>query len=269
MSYDLIGDLSNTRLFDLVKPLVGGKRSGMVVIEGADQAKLYIEGGNIVHGKTGTLAGDEAIRSIMDINDGRVRFDWQASPEDRTVKMVTEQLMSDWAEREEEWRKIKTIVTSSDTVFSIVVDGGGGDKTIPGQQWGVLALCNGMRSVSEVADQLGRSVFEVSRRIYEMVGLGLLKEEETAGIPRVPLKETIDENFFVTIERELTKVLGPIGRIIMNDTIAAFGESRDAFPKDQVESFIRTVCDQIVEDQKREKFGNAAWIAWLSSLQDS
>ena len=161
------------------------------------------------------------------------------------------------------------MVTSSDTVFSIVVDGGGGDRTIPEEQWGVLALCNGMRSVSEVADQLGRSMFEVSQMIYTMVARGLLEEAETTGIPRARHKETIDETFFVTIETELKKVLGPIGRIVMNDTIAAFGEPRDAFPKDQVESLIRTVCDQIVEDQKREKFGNAAWIAWLSSLQDS
>ena len=240
----------------------------MVVIEGTGAAELYIEGGNIVHGKTDTLAGDEAILSIMDIDDGRVRFDWQASPENRTVTMITVQLMSNWAAREEEWRKIKTIVTSSDTVFSIVVDNGGGDRTIPEKQWGVLALCNGMRSVSEVADQLGRSMFDVSQTICEMVRLALLKEAEITGIPRVRPKETIDETFFVTVETELKKVLGPIARVIMNDTIAAFEESRDAFPKDQVESLIRTVCDQIVEDQKREKFGKAAYVAWLSSLEN-
>ena len=108
----------------------------------------------------------------MDLDDGRVRFDWQVSPEKRTVTMVTEQLMSNWAEREEEWRKIKTVVPSSDTVFSIVVDSGGGDKTILEKQWGVLALCNGMRSVSEVAGLLGRSIFDVSQTICEAGGAG-------------------------------------------------------------------------------------------------
>ena len=54
----------------------------------------------------------------------------------------------------------------------------------------------------------------------------------------------------------------------MNDTLAAFEESRDAFPKDRVESFIRTVCDQIVEDQKREKFAKAAYVIWLSSREN-
>ena len=54
----------------------------------------------------------------------------------------------------------------------------------------------------------------------------------------------------------------------MNDTLAAFEESRDAFPKDRVESFIETVCDQIVDDQKREKFGKAVYVAWLSALEN-
>ena len=45
MSGDLIGDLSKTRLFDLVKPLVDGKKAGMIVIEGTEVRELYVEGG--------------------------------------------------------------------------------------------------------------------------------------------------------------------------------------------------------------------------------
>jgi hypothetical protein len=268
MSYDLIGDLSKARLFDLINPLVDGKKSGLVVIEGEDPAELYVEGGNIVHAKTNTRVGEEAILAIMDLDNGRVRFDWQVSLEKRTVAMVTEPLMSNWAEREEEWRKIKTVVSSSDAVFSIVVDNGGGDKTILEKQWGVLALCNGMLSVSEVAGQLGRSMFDVSQTICELLRLAVLKEAEITGIPKARLQETIDETFFVTVETELKKVMGPIARVIMNDTLAVFEESRDAFPKDRVESFIGTVCDQIVEEQKCEQFAKAAYVAWLSSREN-
>ena len=234
MPNDLIGDLSEVRLFDLVKPLVDGKKSGMVVIEGTGTAELYIEGGSIVHGKTDTVVGEEAILAIMDLDDGRVTFNWQLSPEKRTVRMSTEQLMSNWAQREEEWTKIKKVMASSEAVFSIVVDSGGDDRTIPAKQWGVLALCNGMRSVSDVAGLLGRSIFEVSETICEMVGMGVLKKADVAETPEARMKETIDETFFVEVETELKKVVGPIARVIMNDTLAAFEESRDAFPKDRV-----------------------------------
>jgi hypothetical protein len=268
MSNELIGDLSKVRLFDLVKPLVDGKKSGMVVIEGTNASELYIEGGNILHCRTDDLLGEKAISAVMDLHDGRVMFNWRLSPEKQTVNMLTEQVMSNWAQREEEWKKIKEVVTSSDAVFSIVVDSGGGDRTILNKHWGVLALCNGTRNVSDVAGLLERSVFEVSEAIYEMAGMGVLEKAEVAGTPKERLKGHIDEAFFLTAETELKKVMGPIARIIMSDTMVAFGESRDAFPKSRAESFIETICDQIVDEQKREKFGKAMYVAWLSSLEN-
>ena len=266
MPNDLIGDLSKVRLFDLVKPLIEGKKSGMVVIKGKEAAELYIEGGSIVHGKTDTVVGEEAILAMMDLDDGRVAFNWQLSPEKRTVRMSTEKLMSNWAQREEEWRKVKEVMASSDAVFSIVVDSGGDDRTIRAKHWGVLALCNGMRSVSDVAGVLGRSVFEVSETICELVGMAVLQKEEVAGTPRAQLKGTVDETFFVEVETELKKLVGPIARIIMNDTLAAFEESREAFPKDRVMSFILTVSDQIVEEQKRDQFEKAMYFAWVPMM---
>jgi DNA-binding Lrp family transcriptional regulator len=268
MSNDYIGDLSEVRLFDLVKPLVDGKKSGMVMIKGRTAAELYIEGGSIVHGKTDTLVGEEAIPAIMDLDDGRVTFNWQLSPEKRTVRTATDQLISNWARREEEWLKVKKVTTSSDEVFSIVVDCGGTSRSIPAKQWGVLALCNGMRSISDIATLLGRSVFEVSEMICEMVNTGLLEKAEVAVTPEARLKGTVDQNFFVTVETELKKVVGPIGRVIINDTLAAFEESRESFPKDRVMSFIRTVSDQIVEEQKRNQFDKAVYFAWLPMLEN-
>ena len=239
----------------------------MVVIKGKEPAELYIEGGNIVHGKTDTVVGEEAILTMMDLDEGRVAFNWQLSPEKRTVRMPTEHLLSNWAQREEEWRKVKEVMTSSDAVFSIVVDSGGADRTIRAKHWGVLALCNGMRSVSDVAGVLGRSVFEVSEIICELVGMAVLQKAEVAGAPRGQLKGTVDESFFEDVETKLKKVVGPIARIIMNDTLAAFDESREAFPKDRVMSFIRTVSDQIVEEQKRDQFDKAMYFAWIPMLE--
>jgi len=83
------------------------------------------------------------------------------------------------------------------------------------------------------------------------------------------LRTTVDEAFFETAETELKKVVGPIARIILNDTLAAFEEAREAFPKDRAKSFISTVCDQITEESKREKFGKAMYVAWLSSFETS
>jgi len=53
----------------------------------------------------------------------------------------------------------------------------------------------------------------------------------------------------------------------MNDTLAAFEESREAFPKDRVMSFIGTVSDQIVEEQKRDQFNMAMFFTCVPNLE--
>ena len=269
MFKDLIGDLSGIRLFNLVKPLVDGKKSGLMAVKGKEAAELYIEGGQIVHARTGTLNGEDAILPIMDLDNGRVTFNWRTSPEEHTVRLPTEQVMSNWSQREEEWKKIRPAVPSAEAIFSLVVDSGGEDRMIPAEQWGVLALCNGRRNVSEMAGRLGRTIFGVSGTLFALVERGLVEKTEAADIPQAGLRTMVDEAFFEAAETELKKVMGPIARIILNDTLAAFEESREAFPKDRVKSFISTVCDQITEEPKREKFGKAIYIAWLSSLETS
>jgi hypothetical protein len=262
MSGDLIGDLSKTRLFDLVKPLVDGKKAGMIVIEGTEVRELYVEGGRIVHCRNGPLVGEEAVTAMMDLNEGRLMFNWQLSPEKQTVRMLTEELMSNWAHWEEEWKIRREVVGSSDIAFSIVVDSGEKDRIIlEKQQWGVLALCNGTRSVSEVAKILGRNVVEVSKTISDMVGMGVLEKAGPVAAPKPRIKPTADDEFFALVETELKKVVGPVARVIMNDTLAAFDESRDAFPKERVRAFLQTVSDQIVEDQKRKVFRRAIQLA--------
>lgn len=269
MFKDLIGDLSEIRLFILVKSLVEGKKSGLLAVKGKETAELFIEGGQIVHARTQTLKGEEAILSIMDLDQGRVTFNWRASPEERTVGLSTEQIISNWSQREEEWKKIRQTVPSAEAVFSLVADSHGEDRMIPAAQWGVIALCDGRRNVSEMAVRLGRTLFDLSGTLNVLSQRGWLEKAEVAPILSSGLSTTVDEAFFEAAETELKKVVGPIARIILNDTLAAFEELREAFPKDRVKSFISTVCDQITEEPKREKFGKAMYVTWLSSFESS
>jgi hypothetical protein len=265
MPGDFLGDLSKRRLFDLIKPLVDAKKSGQVIIEGTNKAGLYLDEGSFIHGETALSAGEEAILAIMDLEDGPVFFDSQAVAGKRTVNTVTEQLMSNWAQREEEWGRIRKVVPSFDAVFAIAVDSGGHKRVIQERHWGVLALCNGIRSVSDIAAELGRRLFDVSKAICEMVGAGVIEKTRTVEVENAHPRETVEESFFVLLQTELTKVMGPIARVIINDTLTAFEESREAFPKDRVGSFVRTVSDQIAEEQKREQFGKAIYAFLMDS----
>ena len=250
MPNDFIGELPKARLFDLVKPLLSRKNSGMVLVRGTEIGELHIEGGNIIHAKNGNASGEEAVLAMMDWDKGRVIFDWESATEERTVFTPTEQLLQRWTEREEEWKNIREVIPSSDVTFRIPVDRTGEDRQIPGDQWRVLTLCNGTRPLPEVADALGWDVFKVSKTICQMVQAGLLEQVEAGS----SFRKTVNEDFFLLIETELKKAIGPIAPIIVDDTIAEFGESRDAFPEDRVQAFVKAIGQEIVEDAKRDEF---------------
>ncbi len=258
MPNDFIGELSKIRLFDLIKPLLDRKKSGLLQIKGEEIGEVYIEGGNIIHAKVGTFSGEDAILYMMEWDSGRVTFDWQAATDEQTVFMPTEQLLMIWVDRENEWRKVKELIPSSNIVFRIPVDGTPEDKNIPAVQWKILALCNGSRTVHDIAESLKWQVFETSKIICQMVENGLLERAAEKGQEIKPkIKKTVNGNFFPIIENELRKIMGPIAPIIIDDKIAEFGESREAFPEDQLPPFIQAVTDEITDKSKRALFNKS------------
>jgi len=46
-----LGELSNLKLFDILKTLLVEKKTGVLVIKGKEPGEVYLEAGNIVHAK--------------------------------------------------------------------------------------------------------------------------------------------------------------------------------------------------------------------------
>jgi hypothetical protein len=61
-------------------------------------------------------------------------------------------------------------------------------------------------------------------------------------------------NFFQSMEYELKKIMGPITPIILEDKMAEFGESMDAFPENRVQPFVQSVGEEIADNSKRAFF---------------
>ena len=255
MPNDLIGDLSKTRLLELIQPLLTKKKSGLVQIKGEQTGEVYVEGGGIIHARVGNVSGEDAILSMMEWNEGKVTFDWQAATDEQTVFMPTEQLLMIWTEREKEWRKVKELIPSSNVIFQIPVDGTPEDKNINSIQWKVLALCNGQRAVYEIAENLNWPVFETSKVICQMVQNGLLEKGADKGIERkTKAKRIVNGSFFPVIENELRKIMGPMAPIIIEDKLVDFGETKEFFPEDQLTPFIQSVTDEISDKAKKVAF---------------
>lgn len=250
-----IGELSETRLFDLVKPLLDGKKSGMISIKGREYGEIHVEAGQIIHAWTNYNKGEEAILAIMEWRVGRVSFDWEITTQERTVSESTEQLLASWTNREEEWKKIRKTVPSPGVIFRIATQDGAGDRSISGDQWKVLALCDGSKRVSDIAAALHWDIFKTSKTISLMIQDGLLERTGEMLEEQKPLqKKTVNGNFFPFIENELKKLMGPIAPIIIDDIVSEAGESKESFPQEMVDKLLESIIAEIPDMAKRAQF---------------
>ncbi len=255
MPDDFIGELTKATLLDLVKPLLDGKKSGMVRIKGDGIGELHIEGGKIIHARTRNSSGEEAILEMLEWGAGLVTFDWKAITDARTVSVATEELLLSWGSREQEWKRIKEVIPSPNITFRIPLESSPEGRLVQADQWRVLALASGAKVVSEIAEALGWDLFKASRTIYFMLQAGLLEKasERKDGRNR-PAIRYVDGNFFATAENELRKAMGPIAPIIMDDTVAELGLSRETFPVDQAEPLVQAISQEIADNEKKAEF---------------
>ncbi len=187
----------------------------------------------------------------MEWNIGKILFESDVFPTERTISTPTEQLLLNWSYRKQEWEKIKEVIPSSNAVFRLALQKNGEDKNISADQWNVLALSNGVRTVSEICKALNWDEYKILKTVFQLVRMGLLEKGE---VQRPVKKKWVGENFFITIENELRKVIGPVAPFLIDDTLTEFKETRDSLPQDQALSFIEAVGEEIPNAPKAKEF---------------
>jgi len=88
-----------------------------------------------------------------------------------------------------------------------------------------------------------------------MIQEGLLEKAAEKRVEQAErARRTVNGNFFPVIENELRKAMGPIAPIVIDDKLAEFGESREAFPEDRLSPFIQAIGEEISDASKRVLF---------------
>ncbi len=249
-----LGDLSNLKLFDIVKTLLIEKKTGVLVVKGKESGEVHLETGSIVHAKTARLSGEDAFLAIMGWRFGRSSFRPDLLSKEKSISAPADQLLLRWSYRKQDWEKIRQVIPSPSAVFRLALQPNPSEKSIRPDQWNVLALASGMRTVSEIVEATGWDEFKVSRVIYQLIQAGMLERAEEQRSIR---KKRVAENFFPTVEYELKKIMGPVAPLIIEDKLAEFGEAKEAFPQDQAALFIELLSEEIAHEEKRKEFVKA------------
>jgi hypothetical protein len=252
-----LGDLSQRKLFDILKPLLMSKKTGRLTFKGKEKGEMQLEMGNIVHAKTQDLSGENAFFMIMSWKAGRVDFEPNILSKEKTIPIPSEQLLLNWSSRKMEWEDVQETIPSNQpvfpnqSVFRLSLQKNGDSRTVSADQWNVLALSNGMRNVSEISRILNWDELKVSRVIYQLVQTGLMEQ----GDEQKPVKKKlVRESFFSVIENEMKKVMGAVSPFVIDDKLVEFGEKRDSFPQGKLLSFVEALGEEIPQDGKRKEF---------------
>jgi hypothetical protein len=112
-------------------------------------------------------------------------------------------------------------------------------------------LANGTRTVLEIAAQLEWDEFKTSKIICQLLEEGLLERRGEGGTPS---RKRVDNGFFQVIEGELKNIMGPVATFLIDDKLTEFGETKEAFPKDRVLSFVDMLSEEIPNEKKKKEF---------------
>lgn len=246
-----LGDLTQVKLFDILKPLFSGKKTGKIMVKGKESGELYLEVGNITHAKANNAVGEYAFFSLMGLKVGKASFEPDEVPSQRTISISMEQLLLNWSYRKQEWDRIKETIPSPNTIFRLSLQKSPENKNINADQWNVLALCNGTKSVTEIAGTLSWDEFKTSKAILQLVQLGLLVKAEG----QKPLeKKLAGEAFFLKVENEFKKAVGPVASIIIDDKLDELGVTATSLPQDQAQPFVEALGEEIPRDAQKKEF---------------
>jgi len=251
MPETFLGDLSQVKLFDILKPLLTEKKTGKVAIRGNEDGEICLEIGDIVHARTNHFAGENAFFTIMSWRAGKITFAPELPPKEKTIHISTEQLLLNWSSRKQEFEKIKEVIPSTNSIFRPSLQKDGKEKNIGADQWNILVLSNGTKTISEIAKFLEWDEYKVLKTVHQLIQMDLLERVED----RVEVKKKwVRGDFFAVLDMEFKKVMGPVAPLIIDDKLVDFGEHKETFPEQRALPFIEALSEEIPNPFKRNEF---------------
>ena len=117
-------------------------------------------------------------------------------------------------------------------------------------EWAVITQIDGHKTVRDISDLLSLGKDEAAGLFNGLLEKELieLKSMDEAKINYVPVE------FFNSLETELTKIIGPVAPLILEDTLMEMETSKDHYLPERVPELIEMVSEEIVDNQKKVKF---------------
>ena len=122
----------------------------------------------------------DAVFELMRLDEGSFNFDAAAPALSRGVGLSVVEVVGESTRRLDEWQSIGARVASPHAVLAMVPSAASGREgvTLAAEQWELLALIDGRRTVSDVVELTGRGEFATCRVLGDLVSAGLVQAQD-------------------------------------------------------------------------------------------
>lgn len=249
-------------LYETLSKLVAEGRSGRLQVSHwpGREGVIGLSDGRIVHCQVGRFRGREALEFLSNWMSISIRFYENVESLVVDVEEETPQLLSLLEQRDQEFRKIRTVVPNPEAIFALSPQAQEGRVTVNGKLWKVVALVNGRNSVKDICLSLKANEFSVSRILAYLANRGIIKMVSA----QKPLDPALIKRFLGEMEELLATRIGPIAPVIIQDTLAEMGKNLDYLNREDLPVLVERISDLIEEEPARVGFQKAM----LGVIQD-
>jgi hypothetical protein len=175
----LVGSLATFSLVDILELLSRTNHSGelQIVGRGFDQ-RIWMDNGDLV--TTGTRSPDTVLFDLACIDEGWFYFTAAESSPDGGSRAPVNAVLVGVGPQIEEWRALEARLPF-DTVVKMSKSTPAAEVQIRGDQWQLLSLVGGGRSVREVVDASELHSLDTLRTLGELLAARLIEIDEPAG----------------------------------------------------------------------------------------
>ena len=248
----LKGSLEQLPLPAVLGLLVAGGQTGRLDIrDGVKKEVVHLRQGQLIHAVEGPNMGVTALNALTGWPRGDFDFVAGAPCPEESIKTPTDGLLKDTSRRAEQWKHIRPMISDSAAVFKFSQDGMVNSISLEPEDWRVLAQVNGTLGLAAIANMLSEDELAVGVVLAKLARAGLLEAVQN---PQPVAGPAIAGSFLSRLNDELVEIIGPMAPMIIEEAVAALGETKTTLPRAKVAALIERIGAEIDSADKRARF---------------
>lgn len=135
----------------------------------------------------------------------------------------------------------------SELVFKRIDQPDASDSSVDIQSLNVLMALDGEKTISTIARETGYELASLQEKISLLLKMGMIEPIDGKG-------KILDAGFIEYLKGELSKAVGPIATILMEDVAADLGHEITYFPKSKAAQLISLLVAEIQREDQAVAF---------------